>query len=164
MRPGVCYMRDNASMSKDVVIKTEGLDKLLKAIKGAQPMARVGILGDGDARRGDNSNATIGAKHEFGNDGMPQRSFLRMPITENLQAYIDRSGAFDKESLKKVIKSGSFFEWVKKLGVLAETIVSDAFDSGGFGKWKPSNMTYKKNHQTLVETQQLRNSITSEVK
>ncbi len=53
---------------------------------------------------------------------------------------------------------------VKKVAVVAEGIVAEAFDTGGFGQWPPSDMTHKKVHQTLVETQQLRNSITSEVK
>jgi phage gpG-like protein len=69
----------------------------------------------------------------------------------------------DKDVLNDVLKSGTFTPWLKKVAVLAEGIVADAFASGGFGKWPPSDMTHKKNHQTLVETQQLRNSITSEV-
>jgi hypothetical protein len=151
-------------VSDDVTLNTRGLDKLLKALKGKQPVARVGVLGDKNARKESDSNATIGAKHEFGDDKMPIRSFLRMPITDMMQKYLDKSKAFDKDALKRVIASGSILEWLKKVAITAEAIVADAFDSGGFGKWKPSNMQFKKNHQTLVETQQLRNSVTSDVK
>lgn len=148
-----------------IEINTKGLDKLLKAFKGAIPVARVGVLGDKNKRAGKaNSNATIGAKHEFGSAELPQRSFLRLPISENLQKYLDKAGAFDEEAVKRVIASGSVKEWVKLMAIVAESIVADAFATGGFGKWKPSNMAFKKNHQTLVETQQLRNSITSDVK
>lgn len=156
-------------MADDAVkLNTRPLDKLIKALKGDMPMARVGVLGDKDARSKGNatSNATIGAKHEFGDpaENLPMRSFLRVPISENMQPALDNSQAFDKDAAKKVIETGSIVEWVKKLGVLAEGIVADAFATGGFGKWKPSNMENKKNQQTLVETQQLRNSITSDVK
>lgn len=150
-------------MSDDSDFDTKNLDKLIKALSDDESMCKVGILGTHDSRNDVNSNATIGMKHEFGDDKLPIRSFLRAPISENMQSYLDNSDAFDKEAVKKVIEEKSFIPWLKKLGVLAEAIVSDAFNTGGFGKWKPSNMDFKKNHQTLVETQQLRNSITSEV-
>ncbi len=153
-------------MSDDgVTLNTNGLDKLLKALGGKQPVARVGILGDGSARTsGSLSNAEVGAAHEFGTSRLPQRSFLRIPISENMQKYLDDSGALDKAVMLQVIKEGTVLPWLKKVAVLAETIVHDAFDSAGFGKWQPSNMAAKSNHQTLIETGQLRNSITSEVK
>lgn len=152
-------------MSEDVEFNTKGLDKLLKAFKDI-PKARVGILGGKNPRQNGGSNASVGAKHEFGDpaSGLPIRSFLRVPITEHLQEYLDKSKAFDQDALKKVISESSLREWVAKIGIVAETIVLDGFQTGGFGKWKPSNMLHKKNQQTLVETQQLRNSITSEVK
>ncbi len=151
-------------MSDTIEFKDMGLKNLIKMMKGPLPMAKVGILGDKTKRSdGALSNAEIGAKHEFGDDGMPVRSFLRIPISENLQSYLDKSGALDKTVFEKAIKSGNFEEFIGKVGVVAETIVLDAFDSRGFGRWKESNMKFKKVKQTLVETQQLRNSITSEV-
>lgn len=153
-------------MSEDVQLNMKGLEDLLKAMKGKLPFARVGILGDKDTReKGDApSNATIGARHEFGTETLPIRSFLRMPLTEQMQKYLDDSGAFTREAFAKVLKDRSLTEWVKKIGIVGEAVIADAFNTGGFGKWAPSDMTRKKNHQTLVETQQLRNSITSEVK
>lgn len=145
--------------------KDLGLEAILKAIKGPVPVARVGILGNKNSRSGKaNSNATIGAKHEFGEDGMPIRSFLRIPIIENFQKALDRAGALEKGTLKQIVDERSLLVFIKKLGILAEGIVAEGFATGGFGKWKPSNMRYKQNKQTLVETTQLRNSITSEVK
>lgn len=150
----------------DVELNVKGLDQLIKALGSKQPIAKVGILGGKNARStaGVNSNAQIGAWHEFGTTKTPQRSFLRAPISENLQKEMEAAGALDKDVLAEVIARGSVVPWLKKVAVMAEGIVADAFDTGGFGKWKPSNMTRKQNHQTLVETQQLRNSITSEVK
>ncbi len=156
-----------SDMDDVVEIKTKGLDKLLKALNAKMPVARVGILGDSNARNskdGSNSNATVGAAHEFGTSELPIRSFLRVPISEHLSKKMESSGALDKQVLKQVIAEGTVVPWLKKIATLAEGIVLEAFDTSGFGKWKPSNMDDKKNHQTLVETGQLRNAITSVVK
>ncbi len=153
----------------EINLNIDGLDKLLKALKAKPPVARVGILGGKNQRtetghgQAGQTNAEIGASHEFGTSKLPQRSFLRIPISDNLQKYMEQSGALDKETLKAVVASGTVVPWVKTVAVLAERIVADAFDSGGFGKWRPSNMAHKKVQQTLIESQQLRNSITSEV-
>lgn len=136
----------------------------MKAFGSDLPSIKVGILGDKNARRDQNSNATIGAKHEFGLDGMPIRSFLRIPIADNLQVYLEKAGAFNKAVIAKIFAEKNLLGWMKAIAVVAENIVQDAFKTGGFGKWTPSNMKYKKTHQTLVETQQLQRSITSEVK
>lgn len=152
-------------MSETVTLKTAKLDKLIAAFKGQMPQARVGILGDSakPGKRANSENATIGAKHEYGQDGLPVRSFLRMPLQTQLQAELERSGAFKKDALKRVVKDGSILQWMRNIAFTAEAVVLKAFDTGGFGNWKPSNMARKKTKQTLVETQQLRNSITSEV-
>lgn len=161
-------MRGDQALSDDyraVDLTTKGLDQVLKALKGPLPVARVGVLGGRNAREGKvSSNATVGAAHEFGTEHLPMRSFLRVPLMENLDKYLRKSQAFDKDVLKKVIATGTITEWLRKVAISAEAVVADAFNSGGFGKWPPSNMRYKKNHQTLIETQQLRNSITSDVK
>ena len=176
-------------MADSFEYKDMGLANLIKALSEKAPTAKVGILGDSDSRAGQEqvvtksgtykkltgkkledavnksilnetvrSNATIGARHEFNG-----RSFLRQPISENLQKYLESSGAFDKKAFRQVVKTKSLLPWVKKLGILGVQIVNEAFDTGGFGKWKPSNMDNKIVKQTLVETQQLRNSITSQV-
>lgn len=152
-------------MTGDTIeIDTRGLDQFIRALKSV-PKSRVGILGEKNARdsKGGETNASIGARHEFGK-GKKLRSFLRMPLTNYLQKYLDKSDAFDKETLSKVIAEGSLIPWLKKVALTAENVVGDAFKTGGFGEWFPSNMKYKKVQMTLVETQQLRNSITSEVK
>ena len=141
-----------------------GLDALLQAISGQLPRAKVGVLGDNTKRKkGEKTNAEIGLKHEFGEDGMPVRSFLRVPLIENLQKYVNKSKAYDESTLIKVIDDGKITEWVRALGIIGELVVADAFKTGGFGKWPASYMRYKKVHQTLVETTQLRDSIISEV-
>lgn len=182
---------ETATNSNSVEYKDLGLDKLIKALSkdNAIPSIKVGILGDGSKREVDTSsikpgndlkskllskvlisttkylaptNAEIGAIHELGL-GVPIRSFLRAPLVSHLKKYLEEAGAFDKEALEEVAKSGKLIPFMQKIGLVAESVVQDAFNTGGFGEWKPSNMKNKKVQQTLVESQQLRESITSKV-
>lgn len=177
-------------MADDVELNTKQLDQFIKALKDNMSRVRVGVLGDKNtrnnmttsggkslnARSGKDakinfkkvnfsSNAAIGAIHEFGGAKMPQRSFLRVPISENLGKRMESSGAFDKDTLTNVIKEGSVIPWLKKIAVIAEAIVSDAFATGGFGKWPAWSAGYKnEGNRLLVDTGQLRDAVTSEVK
>lgn len=148
-------------MSDDFEYKDMGLEAILKAIKDP-PKVKVGILGDKNQREGDNGNAEIGRRHEFG-IGVPMRSFLRMPLNEKFQEYLNEAEPLSEDELKQVIATKSLTPLLKKMGIIGETVISDAFKTGGFGNWKKSNFKFKKVHQTLVETQQLRDSITSKV-
>lgn len=154
-------------MADDVQLNTAVLDKLIRALKQDMPKARVGILGSKDARSGSNdSNATVGAIHEFGSSTHAKRSFLREPLNDNLNDYLEKSGAFDEDTLKEVISSGSALSWMKKIALVAEQVIGDAFKTSGFGKWAAwKTEGYSSNTgQILVDTNQLRDSITSEVK
>ncbi len=157
----------------DVTMNVKGLDQLVKALKAQPPQTRVGILGDKAVRgkksgKGGSSNAEIGAVHEFGAParGIVARSFLRIPISDQLDKKLESSGALDKDVFAEVIRRGSVIPWMKKVAVLAEQIVAEAFETGGFGKWaKWKTPGYTNNTgQLLMDTQQVRNSITSDVK
>lgn len=156
-------------MSEDVKLQTKGLDSLIKALKDNMPRARVGVLGSNSARKNKSTsgetNASIGARHEYGEGSMPQRSFLRVPIAEHLQSKMENAGAFDKDQLAEVVKTGTLVPWLKKIGLLAVEVVHEAFDTGGFGKWPSWKAGYKnQNNRILEDTGQLRDSITSDVK
>jgi phage gpG-like protein len=168
---------------------TTGLDNLMKALTDDKSRVRIGILGSTAQRSAEMhtdevtgeqygegvstvNNAEIGLKHEFGGPStlpngvtinLPQRSFLRVPLINQYQKFLEASGAFDRATLASVLKKGTMKRWLMKLGMIGEQVVLEGFDTGGFGEWKPSNMSFKQNHQTLVESQQLRNSIISEV-
>ena len=152
----------------------KGLEELERILKTQGATVKVGILGDSGSREGDGGsdqeedddaidNAGIGLIHEFGTENIPERSWLRMPLIEKFESKLDDAGAFNKKTIEKVIREKSSVTMFKKIGIIAEECIQEAFDTGGFGKWKPSNFSLKKNEQTLVETQQLRDSVTSEV-
>lgn len=151
-----------------VTLNMDGLKKFLKAFQGKLPVIRVGILGT-TARHDDGSttNAEVGAAHEFGTSRVPMRSFLRVPLSEHLAKNLEQAGAFSEQAVAKIIDQGSLSNYAQKIGIEAVGIVMDAFDTSGFGKWqslKASTMDRKKVKQILVETQQLRNSVTFDVK
>ena len=182
------------------VVKLDGLEALVKAVKMKPPIARIGILGKTMSRKEAQknarsfaktlgqvgkwkaskeilreevkqggfgmTNAAIGAAHEFGSikTGLPKRSFLREPLTDHLQQELDKLGAFSPAEQAEVIKQKSLLPWTRKMALVAENIVKMAFKTGGYGKWKKSNMKYKTTKDTLIETTQLRDSITSDVK
>ena len=152
-------------MSDDVEYNVKGLENLLKALKEKPPVARIGVLSDGGRKDGA-SNVEIGVKHEFGSDGMPIRSFLRMPISDNMQKYLDESGLIEPVIIDKVLQNGSLKELVSVIGEIGFTIVQDAFHSNGFGKWPPWKTPgyTSRTGLILVDTQQLRDSIQMDVK
>lgn len=148
-------------------LELSGLDKIMKSLKGKLPIARIGILGGAaSAPHGkDTTNGAVGAAHEFGTTRLPQRSFLRVPLTNFLDKQLEGAGLLDENTLKQVIKEGSALPWLKKIAIVAEKVVQGAFDSNGYGQWQGWKNGYVSNTgQILVNTQQLRNSITSEVK
>ena len=119
------------------------------------------------------TNAEIGLMHEKGSlSGGPggtrieRRSFLEMPLvwkSEGLMAIRNKvweaftAGDQTKARLHKAYKD---------LGMYAERIIQAAFESNGFGKWKAdkaSTIARKGSSMTLIDTSQLRASITSDV-
>jgi len=179
------------SDTDDSTFDDRQLMQLVKALKGEMPRARVGILGQKTIRRGADSeketvsvninlnqkklgfkqgavstNAAVGAVHEFGTEHIPQRSFLRVPISEHLPKRMEEAGAFNPETIKEVLKEGSVKPWLETIAAMAKGIVIEAFATGGFGKWVAWQTPGYENNtgQLLKDTQQLSESITWEVK
>lgn len=157
-----------------VSMNTRGLDTFLRLLKESRMSVKVGILGGNASAAHPNADGTpsgltvaeIGAIHEFGklsDPSFPVRSFLRMPLNEKFYSALKSAGGFRKDVTSDVLKTGNFGPWLHKCGALAVGVIQEAFNTGGFGQWKPSQMHRKKNHATLIETGQLRNSITYEV-
>ena len=141
----------------------------------------------------DLTNADLGAIHEFGattKDGVviPTRSFLRMPILSNEgKRAIIKDVVKNNEAVAELMKKPTgdeydtaYREAVKKvvnpemvanqIGISALKRVQEAFTNDGFGNWKPTTEASRKqrigspDNPTLVDTGQLRDSISFEVK
>lgn len=150
-----------------VIIRNKKLKTLISILEDkTKERIRIGIIGSSSQRSDDPSNAEIGVKHEFGLDGMPERSFLRMPLILKYEKALLSAGFLRKknEIIKKALSEGGLRELFEKMAAIGKDVISEAFETGGYGFWKKSNMKYKKNKQTLVETTQLRDSISWEIK
>lgn len=149
-------------MSQETTLNTKGLENVLKMFK-SKAIVKVGIIGK-DNRSDGLTNSAIGAMHEFGTTKMPKRSFLKEPIADNLDKQLKETGLLNKNTMKTVIKNSSPVDVLKKVGIIAEGIVAEAFATNGYGKWAPWKEGYSNNTgNILVDTQQLRNSISSVV-
>ena len=148
-----------------VTSNLKGLDQLQKNLKTSL-VAKLGVFADDNARDdGEKTNAEIGARHEFGvlSEGVPRRSFLKDPIEIKRKELLVTAEKVIKANITKPNGAEKIFELI---GIAGEAIVQEAFESGGFGTWKPlSDFTIAKkgSDQILIETSQLRRSVISKV-
>ena len=111
------------------------------------------------------TNAFIGAIHEYGSvsNNIPARSFLRYPIKMRLGTMLEKN----KDTLTRSLVKGTYKQWLENLGFALEEIVNNAFETGGFGMWKPiekQTARRKGSDMILVDIGQLKASISSEVR
>jgi hypothetical protein len=147
------------------------LNSFVKGIAGAGKMyVKIGVLGAKVTRQqtpGEGlTNAEIGLKHEKGSfaENIPQRSFLAMPLHEKTEELI----ALTKKVAQADIEKGNIKAFLQKMGVACEQIIGEAFDTRGFGKWKPLTpftiqRKIQNNPMPLINTRQLQRSVTSRV-
>jgi len=147
--------------SKEVKYDNKKLQDFLRALNKKLPEIKVGIVGDGAIREGSVSNAEVGAYHEYGTSKHPQRSFLRMPLSTQLNKELETAGAFKEGVAEEIIAEKGLKGFAKKLAGVAVETVKSAFDTGGYGKW-PSIKGTNNTGQILVDTTQLRESISEE--
>lgn len=106
----------------------------------------------------------VAAIHEYGLGNSPQRSFLKMP--QELKE--KEISAFIRKQLNKVLDGEkSVSKGLGLIGVYNVNIISDAFATGGFGKWPPletETISAKGRSKPLIDTGTLKNSISYEVK
>lgn len=150
----------------EVTLDMRPLEEMLKEFKNP-PHVDVGILGDGSKKHpnSQDNNATIGAYHEYGSlsAGIPERSFIQMPITEKVDDIAT--------AMKRGFDPEDPIPMMKNAGVAAEAAIHEAFASQGFGKWEPLSPNYKKRPsgqpaaggEPLRDTGELERAITSKV-
>lgn len=144
------------------------LDKLLGEL-GKTHYVDVGILGE-NAQKTSEGGETIGsygAKNEFGSvaEHIPKRSFIQMPI-ETRQSQIQ---AEVEPRMAKHLQAGDVAGIFVDIGISAEGVIQDAFDTHGFGTWKPNaertiemkTIRGRPGDSPLIDTGALRKSISS---
>lgn len=187
------FMQKKISIGKDlsVTLNLDKLQKLKEEL-GKKYATRVGVLGQKTNRvpmltgesheryklrvqkllrekkisesNDSKTNAEIGLIHEMGSLSLhiPRRSFLEMPLQLKMPNYFN---VFANQ-LMKSLEDGNIRPAYVNLGIKGEQIVQLAFASRGFGQWQPnaeSTIERKKSSSPLIDTAQLRRSITSDV-
>ncbi len=155
----------NANVRIDYNI--EGLERIRGNLEESKLTAKLGIFGDKN-KRDDNTgrtNADIGAAHEFGvlTKKLPRRSFLLDPLTIKGKELTKKVG----QIIDRYIDEENGIETILELvGIYGESIVQEAFETGGFGAWQPikeATANRKGSSQILIHKSELRRSVISKV-
>jgi phage gpG-like protein len=148
----------------------EALKNLWDMIAGNIPVVQVGILGSGARTDGEQTNAEIGVKHEFGDytskPRIPKRSFIRMPLQTHFEEKIQENATLTKKEFQKALKNGKLNLFAKRMGAVAEAVIQEGFATRGWGNWKPNALrtqALKGSDSPLIDTAEMRKSITSRV-
>lgn len=159
-------MTQQSNRSK-VTIDLAGLEKIRKEL-GDQYFTKVGVLGGQKNTRNEGdglTNAELAVIQEFGSNtnNIPPRSFLRMPLELKSKEIVQFLGS---KTVMKAILAGDIQKAFAALGIVAEGFIQQAFSTSGFGQWQPlkdSTVKAKGSSKPLIDTGQLRRSITSKV-
>lgn len=144
--------------SEGMVSKLEEMK--VTSVNVGLPSEKVGgkVYGDGM------TIISVGAKHEFGEGKIPQRSFLRVPFIIKKK---EVNNAIMKQYEAVITKGVSVNNGLDRIGVVASNISKGAFTSKGFGQWpdiKEATKKAKGSSQVLIDTGVLRSSITWELR
>lgn len=166
----------------------KGLQNIQRHMMQADKLVvAVGILPETNGRDDGETNASVGAKQEFGAApgevsfttaaqmaargrgfmswlaGWPARSFLRMPLMTRLPGQVQAQGG---QFWKTLVEGGGIPQALEFLGFLGQAVIAEAFQTRGFGRW-PANsrrtILWKKSGEPLIDSRQLEQSITSRV-
>lgn len=137
----------------------KGLKKLINYIQGLTKQdVVVGVTRSSNGARG---NAIIAASHELGLGNNPERSFLRSTMIEQADKYAKLIG----ETIPQAIKSGtSERDAYSKLGTIAMNDVKLKIASGPFTPLKQATIDRKGSSKPLIDSGNLRQSITWEIR
>jgi len=134
---------------------------IMKRISGMQARVEVGVPA-GPREKGGASSALVASVHEFGapSRGIPQRSFLRAGIEKSLPQLIALNGA----NLAAIGRGQMDIQTaLGRLGQAAAGAVKREIIEGTFTPLKPATIRRKKSSRPLVDTGQMRQSVTYEV-
>lgn len=99
----------------------------------------------------------VGAIHEFGMGRNPERSFLRVPFSQNekiINAFINKQFSLIFNGEADTVQS------LNKIGILARNISVDAFTNNDWKENSPATIERKGSSRPLIDTGNLRQSIT----
>lgn len=151
-----------------MIIRTEhngGLKGFLERFKEiGKPKVYIGVPASKNGmHEGGINMATLLALHVLGapSRGIPQRDPLRPPLIANAQRYSDLLAL----GLKNALSDGTDPKLVyEKIGIVATNDVYDYFVTGNFKPLSEKTIKAKGSSKPLIDTEELRGSITYEVR
>ena len=151
-----------------MIIRTEhngGLKGFLERFKEiGKPKVYIGVPASKNGmHEGGINMATLLAIHVLGapSRGIPQRDPLRPPLIANAQRYSDLLGLGLNNSLSDDTGPKLVYE---KIGIVATNDVYDYFVSGSFKPLDQKTIDRKGSSKPLIDSEELRGSITFEVR
>lgn len=110
-------------------------------------------------------NPSLAAKHEFG-VGVPRRSMLRVPLHLHGDKVLKDARADVRATLKDLGRDShrTAARLLARVGVGAENLVQEAFETEGFGTWKPNaplTVALKGSDAPLIDTGEMRRAVDS---
>ena len=165
-------MRCRSVASSKVIDRDKGWNKLMRRLrkqsKGKPKAVKVGIQGalavEKGNRKGEITNVNLAAIHEFGiqdkEPKIPSRSFIRSTFDKKEKEYRKQLTKIEVDALKgrKSVDAGLF-----QLGLVAVGDIQDTIDRGIPPPLEDSTSDRKGHTLPLVETGELRGSISSEL-
>ena len=139
----------------------EKLEGKIAELKGLSVV--VGVTAKSNARSDEITNADLAMIHEFGSPAhnIPERSFLREPLINNAEAVANLA----KNAIGKFIAGEISLETaLGYVGEEAKGISKAAVADGISPALKPATIKRRKSSKPLIDTGQLLNSITYEVR
>ena len=151
-----------------MIIQTEhngGLKGFLERFREiGKPKVYIGVPASKNGmHEGGINMATLLALHVLGapSRGIPQRDPLRPPLIANAQRYSDLLAL----GLKHALANGTDPKLVyEKIGIVAANDVKDYFITGNFKALSEKTIKAKGSSKPLIDTGELRNSISYEVR
>lgn len=149
-----------ATVSFSVVKDTgnKNLNKLAAELKKSGKYVKVG-LPDSPHRDSGLTLAQLGGIHEYGapGAGIPERPFLAVAIRKEL----DDLMRLNIINLKLILHNGQTFEGaLEQLGLMAQGKVQQYIVDGDFAPLQPATIARKGSSKPLIDTGQMRQSIT----
>ncbi len=151
--------------TSNIKINLSGLQQLDKFLSN-QKQALLGIFQSEDARDDKESNVAIAFKHEMGSfsENIPQRSIFRMPLKVKAKDIAGNAAIAIKNNLTNP-KGADIV--AKSIGAAGLGVIQEAFDTKGFGQWKPNSpatIAAKGGKNTpLIDKAELRQAVTFSV-
>jgi phage gpG-like protein len=148
-----------------VTVRDLGWERIKRDLGSAVARAvRVGVQGPEGAAVHDDSdgltNAQLAAIHEFGTATVPERSFIRATIEAHGREYERILGA---EAAKIIAGRSTVERSLTLLGMRVEGDMKATIEAGIPPPLAPVTVAAKGSSQPLIDSGQLRNSITSKV-